>query len=274
LRLTLTVIAAALGLALVTGGGYQLLSLAARDTFDARASYTGVRSLVVADDTGGVRITEAPAGSPVRVIEHVTRALSSPSRRAVRGAGGALALTARCRGLFNSECGVDYEIAVPSGTRVLIQSSAGDVIVRDFVTSQPVSLSSSAGDVRADGIRAPSVRLSSSAGDVRADRIRTPNLRLSSSAGDVNARQIVSSFIQADSSAGDVRLQAAVAPRRVIATSTAGDVALTVPDAVYAVDVTTVDGDKPDVSVRQDPASPRRISAESTAGNVSIHAAP
>jgi hypothetical protein len=229
--------------------------MAARDTFSESAAYAGVTTLVVSDAAGDVRLVEAPAGSPVRVTAHVTRGLSGPRRRADRRAGGTLRLSARCPALFDSECGVDYEIAVPPGIGLRVATSAGDAIARHLASREPIELTASAGSVHVDGVRAPSVHLTSTAGDV-------------------DARGISAPIVSAESTAGDVRLELVESPRRLTALSTAGNVQLTVPDDVYAVDVQTVSGTGQDIAVRQDPASPRRITAQATAGGVSIHPAP
>ena len=57
-----------------------------------------------------------------------------------------------------------------------------------------------------------------------------------------------------------MRIEALSVPRALTANSSAGDVRVEVPDAVYAVQADTSAGDRT-VDVRQDPASPRRIVA-------------
>jgi DUF4097 and DUF4098 domain-containing protein YvlB len=57
---------------------------------------------------------------------------------------------------------------------------------------------------------------------------------------------------------------------RLVAESSAGDVELQLPDAVYALDAATSAGDVDDGAVRTDPGSPRRVRARSSAGDVRI----
>lgn len=232
IRWLLSAIAAALALALVLGGAYTLLDLAARHTFETRSSYSGVRSLIVDASAGDVVITGAPNASAVQVVEHVSEGLSTPSRQAVREPGGELRLHETCPGLFGTSCDVSYTIAVPNGVEVIASSGAGDVTARDLRTRSIVRLSSGAGDVTAASISAPDVRLSSGAGDIHA-RLSSPLTRL-------------------------------------VASSGAGDVDLTVPNAVYSVAATSGAGTVSDGSVRTDPAAARSIHATSGAGDVTI----
>ena len=61
--------------------------------------------------------------------------------------------------------------------------------------------------------------------------------------------------------------------RRLVAGSGAGNVSLTVPNAVYRVNASSGAGGVSDQGLRQDPASPRVIVATSGAGDVTIQAA-
>ena len=250
-RRALAAVAGLLALALIVSAAYALVDLTARHTFVERSAYAGVRSLDVHDATGGVVLTPAPAGAPVRVVTHVTEGLSTPRRTAARRSGGGLLLAASCSTVLASECSVSYEIAVPAGTRLLVRSSADDVVATGVASSASIDLESSAGTVVATGLRAPLVRLSSSAGDVHATG--------------VSGARVV-----ADSSAGDVDLDLATPAQSLAARSSAGDVALTVPDAVYAVDATSSAGYVLDAALRKDPSARRTISAASSAGDVRI----
>ena len=106
----LAVLAAVVALTMVGFGTVALLDLAARQTTTERASYDGVRVLEL-DGTGDVRITGAPAGSPVRVVLRVTEGLRSPERRAERSDGGTLRLSSSCPTFFTSQCAVRYDVS-------------------------------------------------------------------------------------------------------------------------------------------------------------------
>jgi hypothetical protein len=252
LRITLVVIVAVIAVATIGNGAWTLLALSARHTFETTSAYGGIRTLTVENNAGDVDLVSAPAGAPVRVVAKITRGLDQPHRAAVREAGGGLRLTASCPSDFNDvSCNVDYRVAVPQGTRLVVQSSAGDVALHDYTTHGPLNVSSSAGDVSATRVTAASVRLHSSAGDVRGSALTAP-------------------VVHGDSSAGDVHLDLLTAPRSLTATSSAGDVRLTVPNAVYAVTASSSAGAVTDDGVRRDPRSPRKITAKSSAGDVSI----
>jgi DUF4097 and DUF4098 domain-containing protein YvlB len=189
----------------------------------------------------------------VTLTARVTEGLRAPHRSATRTAGGTLRLSASCADVpfGGAACDVGYTVAVPAGTGLTVDSSGGDVSVRDYVGRAPLAVSSSSGDVDVTGISVPVLRLESSAGDVIGEGIR--------------AR-----VVDATSSAGDVELGLASPARRLAAESSAGDVRLTVPDVPYRVKASSSAGDVRDGGIRQDPHAPRRIDASSSAGDVTI----
>ena len=251
-RRALFAVAAVLGLVLVAGGTVSLLDLAARHTTEEVDTYTGVRALDI-DDASDVRLTSAPAGSELEVRSEITAGLSSPDTAVRRRDDGTLALSSSCPNLFGGSCDVDYEIAVPAGTAVRVDASAGDVTAEDLTSSVPIELDSSAGDITVTGVSAPELRLDSSAGDVDASGVRA-------------------AVVRADSSAGDVSLSLRTAPDRVEIESSAGDVDLVLPDETYRIDASASAGDVDDRRVRTDPDSPRVIRVRSSAGDVRIEA--
>jgi hypothetical protein len=251
-RRGLFVLAALLGLFLVAGGTRALLDLAARKTTEEVRNYTGIRSLEI-DDASDVRLTNAPAGSPLQVRTRVTEGLTSPSRAVERRPGGTLELSSSCSFVFGDSCEVDYEIAVPAGTAVRVDASGGDVVAEDLSSTV-------------------SIRLDASGGDISAVDVSTPELRLSSSGGDVDASGVRAGAVDADSSGGDVSLSLRTAPDRLEAASSGGDVELVLPDETYRIDASSSGGDVDDRDVRTDPSSPRTIRARSSGGDVTIEA--
>ncbi len=225
MRIMLGLLTSAVAAAVVLGGAYSLLDVAARHTSHLRASYAGVRALIVDDDNGDVRLTGAPAGSALVVHEQVTQGLATPQHRAVRERGGVLALSSSCDDLLGPECNVAYSIVVPSGISVTAGSGAGDISARDR---------SGAGDVSASRVSAADVRLSSGAGDIRADlRGNLHRLVASSGAGDVTLTVPNAVYhVNATSGAGSVSDQGLrqdpASPRTITASSGAGDVTIDV----------------------------------------------
>jgi Putative adhesin len=253
IRRALLVVSALFAFVAVAWGAFSLLDLAARHTTTERATYDGVRALVI-EDASDVRLVGAPAASSLQVVARVTEGLWSPDRSSERPAGGELRLSSSCPVLSGSSCSVDYTIRVPSGTVVRAGASGGDVVAENLSTTRPLELASSAGDVTAIDITAPSIVLSSSAGDVIARGLSTRGLR-------------------AESSAGDVAVALDTVAERLVAQSSAGDVDVLVPDAVYNVDATSSAGDE-NTRIRSDPESRRELTAHSSAGDVSVAARP
>jgi hypothetical protein len=253
IRRALFLAAALLALFLVLVGAYNVLDVSMRNTITERATYDGVRTLVV-EDASDVRLTGAPAGAPLEVVTRITEGLSTPESSAERGPGGELALSSSCPGFLGGQCSVDYTISVPSGTVVRAEAGAGDVVAERLTTTEPLVLDTSAGDVEAIDVKAPSIELSSSAGDVEARGISAERIELHSSAGDVEASLVTP-------------------PRRLVAESSAGDVELLVPDVVYDVSATSSAGDV-DTRVASDPDSRRELTAHSSAGDVRVAVRP
>ena len=251
-RHALFVLAGLVGLFSVAMGTVALIDLAARNTIEQTRTYTGIRSLDIAD-ASDVRLTSVPAGSPLRVRARVTEGLRSPDRTVRRRSDGTLSLSSSCPILFGGSCDVDYEIAVPAGTAVRVDANGGDVVAEDLVSTLPVALESSGGDITVVDVTAPTLRLRSSAGDVDASEVRADT-------------------VNAHSSAGDVSLSLRSTPQRVDVDSSAGDVELVLPDDTYRVDASTSAGDVDDGAVRTDPSSPRVIHARSSAGDIRIEA--
>jgi hypothetical protein len=253
IRRVLFVAASLLGLFLVLLGAFEIIDLASRKTTTERASYDGVRTLVI-EGASDVRLTGAAEGAALGVVTRSTEGLRGPEHSVERGTGGELRLSSSCPNLFTSHCGVDYTISVPSGTVVRAEADAGYVTAERLTSSEPLVLATSAGDVEASDVTAPSITLSSSAGDVEAGGLSAQRIELHSSAGDVEA-------------------SLATAPQRLVAESSAGDVELLVPDEVYDLSATSSAGDV-DTRVASDPDSRRELTAHSSAGDVRVAVRP
>jgi hypothetical protein len=205
-RLSLTVLGALLIAALVAYGAFELIDLASRHSFDVAATYGGVRSLEVDGGTGDVHLIGGAAGNSVVVVEHVTEGLSTPDRKAVRGASGALNISATCSVSISNNCGVS--------------------------TTAPLKLSSGDGDVNAVGIEAGNVTLESGNGDVTATLDRAPTrLDASSGNGDVTLTVPNTTYaVHASSGNGTVSDQTLQtdpsSPRSITASSGNGDVTI------------------------------------------------
>jgi Putative adhesin len=254
LRRALFALAGLFTLVAIGWAAVNLLDVASRHTTTERATYDGVRSLVI-EDASDVRLVGVPASSSLQVIARVTEGLVSPDHSAERGGGGELRLSSSCSGFPSGWCGVDYTIRVPEGTVLSANASGGDIVAEHIRTEHPVELGSSAGDVTVTAVEAPAIALSSSAGDVEALDLSSPR-------------------VLAESSAGDVAVSLRTPPDRLLAQSSAGDVELLVPDVAYNVDADSSAGDEDDGRVTHDPDSDRELTARSSAGDVTVAVSP
>ncbi len=252
-RRALLVVGAVVALLLVAEGTMHLLQVATRHTTTEVATYRGITALEI-DDDSDIRLTSAPAGTPLEVRARVTESLIKPDWRAQRRDGSTLHLSSSCSpAIFADICGVDYDIRVPSGTAIRADTSAGDVVAENLRSTMPVRLDTSAGDITVIGATAPELRLSASAGDIRAGGVRADR-------------------VQVETSAGDVRVSLLGLADELSATSSAGDVELVVPDALYRVETDTSAGSIDDQEVRTSPDATRTIRAVTSAGDIRIEA--
>jgi hypothetical protein len=254
LRVLLTLAVIVVGLVGIASAAWTLLDLAARHEFTTTASYPGVRTLDLSNALGDVHIVKAPKGAPLTVRTHVTEGLASPRQSATRDAHGTLHLSASCTltPIGNSSCDVGYTVAVPDGTHLRVSSPRGDIHLSDYVSRQPLKLTTSGGDIDLEGVKVPALELHSSGGDVQAQGIRGAHT------------------IEASSSAGDVTMGVLTPARRLTVSSSAGDVDLSVPNVPYRVKMSNSGGDIHDAQLRQDPHSPYNITATSSAGDVNV----
>jgi hypothetical protein len=189
------------------------------------ASYTvdqPVHTLVIKDSTGDVRVVGG--GTGVSVTEHQNYRGTAPNITHTT-ADGTLTLTYDCH-----DCGVGYEVRVPTDTVVRVTASTGSVYL--------VGLT---GDVRAG----------TSTGNVKGERLGTGRADLRTQTGDVSV-----SF--------------AGAPAAVDAHTETGSVRVTVPGSdSYAVDATAQTG-KVKVTVPQQNPGGRIITAQAQTGDVTV----
>jgi hypothetical protein len=253
LRTALLVVAAVIALLFVFWGAISLLQLGMKHTTTDVRTYRDVTALVV-DDDSDIRITSAPAGTPLEVRARVTESLVAPERRAQRSGDGTLELSSSCSpDLFAGFCSVDYEIAVPAGTAIQADTSAGDITLRDVRSTAPTELHSSAGDITVIGAVTPALRLSTDAGDIRASGVRADE-------------------VTADTAAGDIDASLLGLAERLDVRSSAGDIGIVVPDAVYRLVTRTSAGDIDDQEIQTSPDATRSIRAVTSAGDIRIEA--
>ncbi|MCQ4044272.1 DUF4097 family beta strand repeat-containing protein [Streptantibioticus rubrisoli] len=183
-----------------------------------------VRKLVIQGHTGNVRVTGG--GSTVSVTERQNYQ-SAPPHTTHTTADGTLTLTYDCQ-----DCGVDYDVRVPTGTAVSVTANTGDVTISAM--GGLVTASTDTGSVTGDRLASGQAHLTSETGDVRATFDHTPST--------------------------------------VYATSQTGSVHVTVPRGTpYAVQASAQTG-KVSVDVTRDDHSPHTITAKAETGDVTVRA--
>jgi hypothetical protein len=211
MRRFLVFIGALVVVLLVAASAFNLLALGARHRFAVWSSYTDVRSLEVDGGSGYVHLTGVPAGSPTVVIAHVTEGFTAPHRHAFWSGLGALRVTYSCGS--STDCGVSYDVTVPAGV--------------------PVRVNTGNGGVHATGLDSSQISLESGNGDVSAT-LTDPATLLSATSGNGNVTLVVPDTtyaVQASSGNGNVNDQSLSidnhSPRRIDASSGNGDVTIT-----------------------------------------------
>jgi hypothetical protein len=255
LRRLLAALAAIFALGAVGSGALGLLDLVSRDTETVRTTYRDVKGVQLETGAGDVSIVQGARGAPVRVTARITRGFTSP-KRTDRAEGGVLRLASTCRGWLGASCGVDYDVTVPPGTRVVADVGSGDVSIAGLRTRSPIVVRGGSGDVDLRDISAPAVDLRVGSGDIR---------------GDVR----LSPLVTVKSGSGDLALILRGAPGRVRASTGSGDVELAVPAAPsYRIETDTGSGGvTADEALAHDDRSPRLLSVSTGSGDIDLRAA-
>lgn len=244
------IVGGTLAVVLVGLGAVQAAGIAASTTSTTTRTYatTGLRTVSVDVESGTVRVVGVPGRDDVEVRVRVRDGLVSVEHDVARR-GDRLDVVASCPWLAGPRCSADHVIRVPEGIAVRIVTENGDVEARNLGSG--LTVTSDNGDID----------LAEIAGDIT---VATDN-------GDVAARRLGTGTSTTTSNNGDLTLGWTAAPRRVVAETDNGDVAITVPrgDEHYAVDATTDNGSAR-TAVRTDPDSDRRIRATSDNGDIDL----
>ncbi|HZG89082.1 MAG TPA: DUF4097 family beta strand repeat-containing protein, partial [Pseudonocardia sp.] len=189
-----------------------------------------VGRLEVASDAGGITVTGTDDGA-VTVTRSIYRDPVAPVE-VVRHEGDLLHIESQCPpdSQQAGPCRIDYDITVPRGTVVTIAGASGDLAT--------------------SGLTGP--------------------LTARSASGSIRVGEHQSATTTAESASGDVTVHLGTRPVTLEATSTSGNVQVTLPDAgPYRVAADTVTG-RTDVGVRSDPGARSTIRVRTTSGDVSV----
>ena len=133
----------------------------------------------------------------------------------------------------------DIEVSVPPRYGIKVQTGGGSVDLRDTVG--PASLNTSGGDISAKNV-VGNVELRTSGGSIQADTIRG-DVDADTSGGDVRLLH-VDGKIRGNTSGGSVRCSLVGANRGILATTSGGDIELSLPRGTTAnIDATTSGGE-------------------------------
>jgi Putative adhesin len=228
----------------------------------------GITAILVRG-AGDVTVLGRPTGNDdaeqVRVKQRVVRGLR-PVKVTSQVRGSTLELRGNCPAL-TSVCTVDFEIVLPDNVSLKLTSSGGDVTVRNQLAG--LAAESSGGDVSLFDVTG-AIEARSSGGSLLFERVDGP-IKANTSGGKVMGVALKSSDAAFSSSGGDVNVTFVVAPQRVKATSSGGDVVVALPRGpeVYAAIAESSGGDK-SIDVRTDPESPNKVEARSSGGDARI----
>jgi DUF4097 and DUF4098 domain-containing protein YvlB len=231
-------------------GSLSLVDVIGLTSYTQSLSSTPIAHVLNVDAASGSVTVEGSPDADVHVTAKGFHTLTNPKVTATSTSTG-VAVTGHCNDNGVLLCTENLVIQVPVAFQVNVKISGGSV--RTLGLTGPLDLHSSDGDIHVDG--------------------SVGRLTLDSSAGDVNVTNSSSTDVTASSSGGDVDLAFAVAPTRVHAISSAGDVRVQVPNGVaYRVTATTSAGDTK-VTVHTDSTASRTIDAQSSAGDVTVEPA-
>lgn len=254
LRRLLAALVAIFAAGCVVTGALTLVGHASRATETVRTTYPGVTTLQLDTGPGDVSIVQGARGTPVRVTARITRSFRTPER-SDRAKGGVLRLASNCDAWLGGPCGVDYDVTVPPGMRVVADVGSGDVRIAGLRTRSPIVVRGGSGDLDVRDVSAPEVELRVGSGNIEGDLRRSP-------------------LVTVEAGSGDLALALGETPERVRASAGSGDIELTVPAGSYRIDADTGSGDlTTDDALARDDRSPRLLSVSTGSGDVDLRAA-
>jgi Toastrack DUF4097 len=174
--------------------------------------------LVIEDSSSDLQVVPG-TGSGITVQRWLSGTAAQPGHSAWTLRGDTLQLSIDCSGLVFS-CGSRFEVAVPPGVAVVVDSGSGTDTVSGL--SAPVTIHGSSGEVHVHGVSGP--------------------LRVSTSSGNITAATIGSATVHATSNQGSADISFAAAPQSVTVRCSVGKATVTVPAAGHRYHVLVSSG--------------------------------
>ena len=240
----------------------------------------GISSVQIDNDGGDVKVrsVEGAGATTIKRTLRYGKAASKPNGPTHQVSGSVLTLNGCGNG-----CEASYEVAVPSkDTTVKGEVGSGDLEVQDLAS---VDVNVGSGNATLRGITG-AVRVETGSGDLRGDgitgdvtaKVGSGNAILSgvtglvtvvNSSGDIRAEK-VDGDVDAEASSGNVVVELAK-QHNVKATSSSGDVTVTVPTGGYRVVAESNSGDKK-VGVQNDASSRFELNLTAKSGDLVLSA--
>ncbi len=207
-----------------------------------------ITQIVIRLQSGAITIRGSDRASVEgdRVVERALQAPTIDEHLDATPQGPVLRLESSCPAALAPWCRVSYDLSVPRGVAVDIETATGSVTVADVTGAVVVSTG------------AGSISLSEIAGSVAVE----------SGAGCITARGLRSPVVNAQSGAGTVDLAFSSPPTMVQSHSGAGSVGVVVPDDGSSYRVVGGEGTTRFIDVVTDPRSSRSLDLESGAGSI------
>ncbi|MEU1897513.1 DUF4097 family beta strand repeat-containing protein [Nocardiopsis dassonvillei] len=292
---------AVLVLGVVVATAFSVLGNVGVDRGTRSDAYDAPQALEIENGTGGDVVL---TGGAERVqVDRTLRGtpLTEPEED-IEEDDGALQVEAECLGVpFFDGCRIDYEVAVPVGTAVTVETVNGRISVENVdgelelgSTSGEVRVDGNSGDVTAESVSGTidvtgvegSVVAETTSGRIIAEGTGE-HLQAASTSGDVDASGFDARTVVAESTSGDVRVGGGFTEAQVstvsggigVATddafdlmsleSVSGGIDVRVPEGAYEVTGESASGERR-VDVDTSPEAEARIQADTVSGALSV----
>ncbi|WP_017592157.1 DUF4097 family beta strand repeat-containing protein [Nocardiopsis potens] len=272
-------------LALLGGAAGALGAVPVGTEGDSR-SFDGAEGLVVENRTGGpVTVTEG-GGESLRIESELRNTLLNKAESELDQDGdGVVRAVAECEGAFGAACSVEYEITVPAGTEVTVETVSGEVELAGL--TGPVQVDTTSGEIEASDLSG-SADLRSTSGEIDVSGATGDALRAATTSGEVDLEGVDTAELEAESvsggigveggfdaarlstTSGSVEVEAERPFERLTAETVSGGVELRVPEGrTYDVRTDTTSGSA-EVGVDTAEDAESLIDASTTSGSVEI----
>ncbi|MFW5416154.1 DUF4097 family beta strand repeat protein [Nocardiopsis sp. CNT-189] len=203
-------------LALLGGAVGALGAVPVGEEGDTR-SFDGAEGLVVQNRTGGsVTVTEGGSGG-LRVESELRNTLLNKAESDLEQDGdGVVRAEADCTGTFGAACAVEYDITVPAGTEVTVETASGEVELAGL--TGPVRVDTVSGEIEASDLSG-GADLRSTSGEIDVSGATGDALRAATTSGEVDLEDVDTAELEVESVSGGIGVEGGFDTARLITTS-------------------------------------------------------